>query len=608
MSDNNKIEKENYFHRAFAEYLVKLSGQNQPWLTNILVKLSLSVREGHSCVPLLELLSVIEDSLSSPNNQDELSTALLATSLTGKPGSSKPLILNNDRLYLRRYYEYERIVALELIRRASNKINPSEVGQIEIKNELDKLFPDNIFKEPHWQRIAVAIALQSRLAVICGGPGTGKTWVILHLLVLLARQSISPLKIALVAPTGKAAMRLTESMTQNLPTLQLSNSVLQQIPQNATTIHRLLGLSPNSTKLGYTYSQDLDLDAIVIDEASMVDLPTLARLLTAIPHNCRVIMLGDPDQLSAVETGNVLAELHTCSPPNHYSKEQATNLLKLGCADVKKNDSRISAVISDHIVTLTKTHRFASLSAIGELLKAIKAGTDDDVLHLLATGQGLRLHDSGPKKDDDDLADNLFAVASPYYVSLMNASDPAEALKIFSSFRILCAMREGRFGIRYLNQLFVRNLFKLNLRENSPSAWFCGAPLLVTENDYAVDLYNGDIGIVWHEANNRPLRVWFSGEKNSLRHFAQTQLPTHELCYAMTAHKAQGSEFDEIAIVLPDTHHPILSRQWLYTAFSRARNKVTLFGSEHVLRAALATTSIRWSGLKAMLQNNIASS
>lgn len=599
MKTYKKNEKENYFHLAFANHLLKLSDRNDIWLHAIVVAISSAVHEGHSCIPLPELLGSIQSISQAPKSSKELSSTLLDTCLVGIPGSPTPLILDGERLYLRRYYEYERAITFDLGRQASNRIDLSNFNKDELNDQLDELFPTTTIAGQNWQRAAAVLALQSRLTVICGGPGTGKTWTVLRLLILLAQQSSEPLKIALAAPTGKAATRLSESLVRDLASLSISDFIRSQIPQSAMTVHRLLGLRSLSTKSRHNHDLPLNLDVMVLDEASMVDLPTMARLIAALPDVCRLILLGDPDQLSAVETGSVLTELRACNPNNCYSSERINDLHECGCTGITEAFSNNRIAIADNVVTLTTSYRFATKSAIDALLKAIKTGASVDVLDLFTKGNGLQRIE--PELNKKNFVTTLTSWTVPHYTPLLTASDPTQALKTLSKFRILCALREGPYGVREVNKSIVRNMLKLAPWQPTPE-WFSGAPLLITENDYSSDLYNGDNGLILGESDSNRSRAWFTNGSNSLRHFARNQLPEHELCYAMTVHKAQGSEFDEVAIVLPNTAHRLLSREWLYTACSRARSKLTLFGSEDVLRAALTQTAVRWSGLKTMLE------
>ncbi len=393
------------FDQTLADTLMHLARRDEPWLRSVLVHLSKAAQQGDACIMLGTARQCASQIMDVPA---DIYSALMTTTLVGEPGASTPLICDGERLYLRRYFEYESQVAEDLLQRAvmQNPIVPLP----SLKAALDTLFPP-MGAAPDWQRIAALLALRSGLTVICGGPGTGKTWTVLRLLVLLQRQSALPLRMAMAAPTGKAAAHLSENIQRGLATLPADDDMCARIPQCAVTVHRLLGSRPFTTHARHHRNAKLPLDVLVVDEASMVDLPTMARLLTALPETARLILIGDPDQLAAVETGSVLAELRSCNPLNKFTPDLIQEFSSCGCNGLQRNES--SSPISDSIVTLNRGHRHSPDSGIADLLNALRTGACDTALQLLENGVGIsRIESTGNRLSFDD---GLVQYARPNY-------------------------------------------------------------------------------------------------------------------------------------------------------------------------------------------------
>ncbi len=578
---------------ALADCLLDLAGCSFAWMRRVIVELSCAVQQGHACVPMVMIPDMIAQVPHAPSDVGHLLSALLDTGLVGVPGSESPLICDGERLYLRRYFEYERRVAEALLNRAY-RIEPLGDGS-ELHAHLKLVFPTQSLPGPDWQVIAAQLVLRSALTVICGGPGTGKTWLVLRLLALLQLQAPHPLRIALAAPTGKAAARLSESLNRDLIALPVAESIKTQIPRSAITLHRLLGTHFLSTQARHHQDAPLALDVLVLDEVSMVDLPSMARVLAALPQTARLILIGDPDQLAAVEAGCVLSELRDINPNNAFSAELANRLAAYG---YEAAPAEVAAPpISDCVVTLARSHRHAAGVGIDKLLAAIRMGQGDAMMALLQEETELSLIE--PASVRGEWADQLLQLTQRFRSEIRQANEPMQALQALARFRLLCAVREGSRGTRSLNAIVACAHLGLKAWQEPPDV-FHGAPLLVTANDHALGLYNGDTGIVWRDGSS--LRAWFNDGQGQLRHFAKDQLPDGELSYAMTVHKAQGSEFENVILVLPQAPHPLLTRQWLYTACSRARSRLTILGNETVLRASLSHSPERGSGLGALLR------
>jgi exodeoxyribonuclease V alpha subunit len=460
-----------------------------------------------------------------------------------------PLVLDPQRrVYLRRYFEYERQLAAALVRRA--RIPPAATRPTVPATDLD----------PAQQR-AIDTALAQRFTLVTGGPGSGKTHSVVRLLAALAAQThAAPLRIALTAPTGKAAARLREAITEQLERLQLPAAVSAQIPATASPVHRLLGLNPASARARFDHAAPLPLDVVVVDEVSMVDLPLMAKLVDAVPADARLILLGDPDQLSAVEAGDVLGALVAAAR---------------------------EAPLRDCHVALTRSHRFGADSALGALARAIAAGDADTALAACAQNPDVGLFDPAQRTA-------FIAAAAAAYAPVFAAPNPAEALRAARGFRVLTALRQGPSGCIALDRAIAQSLQRAH-GIFADAQWWRGKLLLITANRPELGLFNGDTGVVWPDADGR-LQAWFAGADGAPRPFAPAALPPHEGAFALTVHKAQGSEFDRVALVTgPDS--AVLTRQLLYTGVTRARAAVQLCADAAVLRAGIEREATRFGGL-----------
>jgi exodeoxyribonuclease V alpha subunit len=501
-------------------------------------------------------------------------------------GAGRPLVLDGaGRLYLRRYWEHERSLAAALATRAAIEL---EVDAPRLRADLARLFPDD-GTTPSWQKVAAATAVLRALCVVSGGPGTGKTSTVVRVLALLGGQTAAPLRIGLVAPTGKAAARLQEAIRTARAGLPVADDVKARIPDETSTIHRLLGVRRDSTALRHGPERPLALDVLVVDEASMVDLALMARLVAALPVRARLLLLGDRDQLASVEAGAVLGDV--CGPAPGFSVAFRTRIEALvGTTLPAGSPSR--SPLADCVVLLARSHRFGEASGIGRLAAAVNRGAADDAAALLddASVADVRRADGG----DDELVRMSAAGYAEYHARVSAGAAAARVFDAFRSFRVLCAHRRGPRGAEVLN---ARLADAAGGRE-----WYPGRPVLITENDYALRLFNGDVGIALPDpdADGR-LRVFFEGDAGRLRRIPSVRLPAHETAYATTIHKSQGSEFARVLIVLPSEDSRILTRELLYTGITRAREAVTVWSGTAVLGAAVSRRLARSSGLRDVL-------
>ena len=526
-------------------------------------RVSQASAEGHVCVALHSLAEAFEGRAPAA-----LRDALLASGMVsaGDDGAVRPLVLDGSgRLYLRRYFDYERRLAESLVRRAARR----QEGAAAARPPGDA------------QQHAVETALRQRLTVISGGPGTGKTTSVALLLARILGENPAA-RIALAAPTGKAAARLLDTLRERAR--DLPAMVRERLPAESHTIHRLLGVTADAGRFRHHAGNPLAVDVMVVDEASMLDLALAARLVEAVPEEARIVLLGDKDQLAAVEVGAVFAEL----------------------------SAREGSPLAPSVVWLTKSHRFAPDSGIGRLAADINAGDPDRALAWLAANADPSvawIEDAGAGLPPAARA-RILAGYAPYLEALRaRMADPVAVFRALERFRVLCAVRDGARGVRELNRQLgehARAALDHPLDSGGRSPWYPGRPVMVAKNDYVLRLFNGDVGVCLPDGAGA-LAVWFPEQGGAFRAIAPSRLPEHEDAWASTVHKAQGSEFDAVLCLLPEEPGPVAVRELLYTAVTRARDEVVLAGSADVFRAACLARTQRHSGLLERIREAAAS-
>jgi exodeoxyribonuclease V alpha subunit len=571
----------------FARLMERLSGAPNPDLALAAALVSRSQGQGSICLDLRTMAGKRfpnDRHSAGPQLQipeaEQWMTALRKTRVVGRPSEFKPLILDGKgRLYLHRFWQYEHDLAGAIRLRAGQEVEG--INEPALREGLHRLFPaSGDANEADWQRSAAVTALRRKLCVISGGPGTGKTRTVVALLVLLLEQSAGKaLRIALAAPTGKAAARLQEAITKWKATLPCTELIKARLPEESFTLHRLLGGQPDSARFRYNAENFLPFDVVVVDEASMVDLAMMARLFEAISPDARVVLLGDKDQLASVEAGAVLGDI--CAGEAGHSNPRLT-----AC-----------------VVQLRKNYRFGADDGILALSRAINDGDERAVLGLMRArsspaqekhGEGVAAAELPPPSL---LKGRLRQRAVDGFVEVLRAADPLAALKALGRFRILCALRQGPYGVENMNHHVEEILTDARLiapRER----WYAGRPVMVTRNDYQLKLFNGDVGVILPDVATGERRAWFVGADDTLRGLPPLRLPEHETVFATTVHKSQGSEFEEVLLILPDRDHPVLTRELLYTGATRASRRVEVWFNEAELRSALARRVERTSGLR----------
>lgn len=589
----------------FCRFLDELEKKASPELLLTAALCIQATRTGDVCLPLNDLAGTTifadgetgQEGLVLPALPDWLEL-LRSSAVVGGPGEYKPFVLDEgNRLYLYRYWDYERRLAENISRRLQLPLSSIEEDSL-IKG-LNRFFPRDHSPAVDWQKTAVAVAFLKRFSIISGGPGTGKTFTVVKLLALLQEMAAPDfLRIGLAAPTGKAASRLSEAIRSAKQYLAGCREILEHVPDNAKTIHRLLGVRKGTFSFHHDRDNQLHLDVLVIDEVSMADLALLCKLLEAFPEQGRLVLLGDKDQLASVEPGRVLGDICGEVERNRFSPPMANRIFKL-YPDGVPADAMEQAVtpLEDGMVLLEKSYRFESAGGIGLLARAIKKGDTEQVASCFAGGakSNVRWHAGYDAESLTELANCVQQGLEDY----LQARDHRQAFAAFSRFRLLCVHRRGRHGVAAMNNWIEGLLEEAGLKARN-DIWYKGRPVLITKNDYARDLYNGDIGITWNDGDGN-LRVYFVLPDGLTRSFSPLRIPEHETSFALTVHKSQGSEFSRVALLLPEKPSPLLTRELLYTAVTRARSNLELWGDPKVVSYALSHLTKRNSGLRDLL-------
>jgi exodeoxyribonuclease V alpha subunit len=547
------------------------------------------------------------DALPWPD-QGEWLSALAASRLVSVGDSGppdRPLRLLGTALYLDRYWRDEGAVADDLLARAGG--GRLEVDRTVLAEGLARLFPDDEAGEQRW---AAATAVLRRLSVIAGGPGTGKTTTVGRVLALLEEQSMArgtrPPLVGLAAPTGKAAARLEEAVHREARRMDIPRDVRARIQATgASTLHRLLGRRPDSSsRFRYDRHNHLPHDVLIVDETSMVSLSLMARLIEAVRADARLVLVGDPEQLASVEAGAVLGDLvGPALRVLQMTSAARAELEQVTGASPPARPVRAGARIGDGIVVLRSNHRFGD--HLAALASAVRYGDGDRVIALLSSGHPASHWlptDPGAEPESSGLLEPIRAAVTSAGAALLaaaTAGDGAAALAWLARFRVLCAHRRGTAGVDTWTARIEEWLAESVDGFGAGGSWYLGRPVMVTANDYGLRLFNGDTGAVVARPDGAAGVTFRRG--GALVSVSPARLSSVETVFVTTVHKAQGSEFQEVAVLLPPAESRILTRELLYTAVTRARGRLILAGSEQSIRAAIGRPVARASGLTARL-------
>ena len=537
-------------------------------------------------------------------DHDEWVKALKACDeVVGLPGEKKPLVLDdNGLLYLYRFWNYESRVANRIRSLARVSHNIVDINRL---TKIVKVLFSKSGADTDWQKVATIATLYSNIIVISGGPGTGKTYTAARILALHLSVN-SELSIGLAAPTGKAAKRLAESI--RAAKTALPEDLIDRIPEKADTLHKLLSYLPATGRFRFNADNPLPNDLLIVDEASMVSLPLFVSLFDAMKPGCRLVLLGDKDQLESVETGSVFSDLTDSGNLNVFGRD---------FVDLCKNfDMKLPVktgqgnLLTNKVIRLEHSHRFGKDSGIGRLATLVNDATDeagaDKVMGFLQSPG--RFTDIAWKRVKQSELEGALEVAKApgnilenlgAYWDVVSAvgsgkKTPKDALDAFGRFRMLVAVNRGEFGVEGVNA-FIEGILCTRGRDS-----YAGRPIMVLKNDYNLHLMNGDVGVMLKDENNI-LKAYFPGEGDEIRGFMPAFLPEHVTAFAMTVHKSQGSEFDDVLLILPDTSSRVLGKEAVYTGLTRAKKRVEVWADPNVFRTAITRKTARTSGLMRML-------
>lgn len=602
------VEKK-LFRQLDIQFALIIAANEQPALQLAAACLSAETGLGNVCLPVSQLHQtslfagrdpeLAERVWQSAGHPADWESLLRQSELVSDGSRATPMILDQHNLYLNRMWWAEGKVAAFL----QDCSCPENFTPQEIQPILSSLFGD---QPEDWQKTAAAVALTRRVSVISGGPGTGKTTTVARLLAALLKLSGSKLRIQLAAPTGKAAARLTESLGKALHRLELSPKQRQQFPTEAVTLHRLLGALSGGQRLQYHRKNPLHLDVLVVDEASMVDLPMMASLIDALPEQARVIFLGDRDQLASVEAGAVLGDICRWAEAG-YSHQRAAELTLMTGNPLEGNDNQSAPAIRDSICLLRKSYRFDSQSGIGRLASAVNAGNVAQCEAVLAEGyRDIEYFTLNHAEEYQQLLTRCVAGYRPWLELIHQGAEPQQILTAFGHYQLLCVLREGPFGVSGLNARIETALSRQRLiRQGSAddSRWYEGRPVMITRNDHVLGLFNGDIGVALNNQQGK-LKVFFQRPDGTVKAVQPSRLSACETAWVMTVHKSQGSEFRHTVLILPDHYLPIVTRELIYTAITRAQHKLTIYSGEGLLFKAVKLRTARHSGLAKRLMRS----
>ena len=561
--------------------------------------LSKRLSEGNVCIDLVkEDLNKEYDSWSEEIREviprfSEGTLKEATNILSVNPEDRKPFIVFNGKFYSYRYFNYETQILDKI-----NSFISNEKAELLRRKEALKVYSEQIFALQDedlditdWQLAGCLNSYLNNFSIITGGPGTGKTTTIAKLLVLL--YTINPsLKVAIAAPTGKAAIRMLESLKNNpLSEQEPLKSKIEEL--EGTTIHRLLGYKMGSHYFKKNENNYLDFDVVIVDEASMIDVPLFAKLLGAIDPSKRVVLLGDKNQLASVEAGSLFGDLCQAQEElNHFSKERIDFINSfITQSQQQLHESSVldsSHPLFEHIIELQKSHRFSDDKGIGKFSKAI-IQNNENVLKEFFKNEDEQVI------IDEYYSDKIFHEFVEGYSSFILEKDILIALKKLNNLKVLCAVREGEKGLYAINNKIQTFLVKKNLIKLTGD-FYENRPIMVNSNDYELGLFNGDVGIVRPDANNE-LKVWFE-IKGEAKSFIPASISNAETVLAMTIHKSQGSEFEKVMVILPQKEDSkILTRELLYTAVTRAKSSVIIQASHELILQTSGESVKRGSGI-----------
>lgn len=590
----------NDVHQQFAEYF------NIPAFKPYAYLLSKKGSEGHICLHLNRISQEWDTLPEAYKRIDTANNLLSSLPIIGSEKDDKqPFVLYQDRLYLQRYFRYESnfLKKIKLFLEAEKVLQNERIALLQQQSSfISNLFQNTTTQPvPDWQLAAAISGVLNNFTVITGGPGTGKTTTVAKLLAILYATDPT-LKVALAAPTGKAAARMAESLRNTqLNTDESIQAAFQRL--QPSTIHRLLKSLPDTHLFKHNEQNPLTHDVIIIDECSMIDVALFAKLLDAVQPTTRLILLGDKDQLAAVEAGSLFGDLCQAQDELNCFSPDRTMLINSFIANEAHKIPATAAPVNEHplfehLVELRFSHRFSGEKGIGKFSKAIISNNEAVIRSFFLPSADEQI------VIDPGYDDQLFEKFIHNYSLFIQEDDIQQALKLLNKQRVLTVIREGAQGLHAINKQIEKYLHDKQLL-NASIPFYKNRPLILTRNYYEHGLFNGDTGIIRPDENGT-LMAWFEDSNGNLRAVLPGYLTQAETAFAMTVHKSQGSEFGEVMVILPETAEiPILTRELIYTAVSRARNKVYLQGNPEIILTAASRYVERASGIGSRFKETV---
>lgn len=563
-----------YFARAIADSFEIPDGE-------LLFALAFAATgSGHTCLDLdrADIFDFYDEYRTEIDEALEQAEGLLQKGVICRaPCTDAPFILQGRRLYMKSFFSDESSLS-EYISRSVSVCVPADMEKL--TGLLDKYFSGHSM-----QKAAALNAALNKMTVISGGPGTGKTFTVFGLLAVLSGMSETPLKTAVCAPTGKAASRLTETIASKKDEYK-NEDFINNIPEKAVTIHRLLGITGSASGTKHGKDNKLPYDIVVADEASMIDVRMMAKLTDALADGCRLILLGDKDQLASVQPGAVLGDICQAAPVEVFSQSRAEILVQVSGRELSAADSPYA----DITILLDKSYRYDSEKGIGLLAAACVKGDASTVLDVLKNDPTSHVDYIEYGEDFPEIISRMTVEQFRKYTE---PASPEKCIEEFEKFRILAPHRKAPGGTEHINSIALRALFRAGLYDNT-SRFYHGMPVMITENSYSQNLFNGETGLI---LGADELKAYFMQDGDRARGITPARLQGFVPAYSMTVHKSQGSEFDHVVFVLPDTESPIHTRELFYTAVTRAKSRLTVIGNDDTVRRCLKGRTVRSSGL-----------
>ncbi|QJC37907.1 exodeoxyribonuclease V subunit alpha [Enterobacteriaceae endosymbiont of Donacia bicoloricornis] len=586
-----------------------LTSKKQKFLKYSIALLSNSISKGNVCLPISKLYLDIKiknqkntffikkiKEINQITNWKKI--LLLNTEIINNGNYITPIILENNCLYLHKIWNEENIIVENFI-----KNNVILIDQKKIKNILKILFI-NENKNTSLEKQAICAALTHRISIINGSPGTGKTSIVSKIIFTFIKIFNNPLKIKIAATTGKASARLTQSVNYFFKKISLNlinKNEKKNIPSKGTTIHNLLKIKIYTKETSYNDKNTLDLDLLIIDEASMIDFNLMSIILKALSKKTKLVLLGDEYQLPPIEGGNMFKDL-CYFKKFFFTKKYFKWLNIINNNKVKKNYNIPSFFFRNFITVLKYNFRYLNNSGINKLALIIKKGEIKKIkkLFLSKKYKDINLIDVINDKQYKLMINSFIHEYKKYFIFLQKSNNHNDILQKFNCYQIICAIKHGLFGTKMINNIIEKELFneKILINNITYHNWYIGRPIIITQNSNFLNLFNGDIGITFFDKNDKKLKIKFLLANGKYQIISIKNLPPYNIAYAITTHKAQGSEFQKISLVLPNKLYPILTRELIYTAITRAKKKINIYSHKLIFYKAIKLKIKRFSNIK----------